>query len=259
MCMTFDITHTRHNAARYVLNGAHRAVVFDLDDTLVPWEARHFASLRHVAGGLADLHIDGPDADGWFDALTTGSEVQVLWTKVERGELDQLGYHRDRVRAALGRFGLPAADEDVEALAQTYRQQMVAYARLEAGVAGLLAELNEWYRLGIITNGCAPIQLPTLERLGLNHGLFDVVLCANEVGIYKPNRAIYEQMLDILSLQPHQVMMVGDNYEHDVVGATDVGMDAIWINTRGADTAGREAASGIVNHVLELRSLVSHL
>lgn len=255
--MAFDITNVRHDQARYVLNGAHRAVMFDLDDTLVAWNPRHLASLRHVADRLAAFQPGSPAADAWHDALTTGADFETLWEKVERGELDQPGYHSARIRSALDHFDLPLGDEDVETLAQAYREQMVAHAHLDEGVAGLLSELGQRYRLGVITNGCAPIQLPTLQRLGLNHGLFDLVLCADEVGTYKPHPAIYEQMLDATGLEPHQVVMVGDNYEHDVVGAADLGMDAIWINTRGADTAGREAALAIIKHVLDLRPLIS--
>jgi putative hydrolase of the HAD superfamily len=255
--MTFDITTSRQSRKGYVLNGAHRAVMFDLDDTLVAWDSRHRASLHHLADRLVEVHPDGPEPGAWLDALTTSTEADVLWGQVVRGELDQLGLHSARIRMALDHIGLPVGDEDVEALARAYRQQMVANAHLDAGVAGMLAELGAWYRLGVITNGCAPIQLPTLERLGLNHGLFDLVLCANEVGTYKPHPAIYEQMLDATGLRPHEVVMVGDNYEHDVVGAAELGMDAIWINIHGAATADREAASAIIDHVLDLRQLVS--
>lgn len=254
----FDTTAPQYKERRYVLNGVHRAVMFDLDDTLVAWEPRHRASLRHVAARLAALRPDGPDADAWMDALTATTQADVLWGQVERGELDQLSLHSARIRMAVDRFDLRIADDDMETLAQDYREQMVAHAYLDDGITGLLAELGRWYRLGVITNGCAPIQHPTLERLGLNHGLFELVLCANEVGAYKPHPAIYEHMLDATGLEPQQVVMVGDNYEHDVVGAANLGMEAIWVNTHGADTAGRDAAAAIVDHVVELRDLVSH-
>jgi FMN phosphatase YigB (HAD superfamily) len=63
-------------------------------------------------------------------------------------------------------------------------------------------------------------------------------------------------MLAELDMEPHQVVMVGDNYAHDIEAAACLGMDTIWINARQEHVAGRGVACAVVNHVLDLQQLL---
>lgn len=249
------VSDEKGNAKRPLyLNGVHRAIIFDLDDTLVAWTERSRASLRVVAAMLVDQHPGGPSAATWWKHLLQLDPLDV-WEQVVRAEVDQEEYHRARFRRVLEHFKLPAGKWQVERLYQAYRQQMIARARLDLGVRPLLRALSGRYRLGLITNGCAAFQVPTLQRLRLE-GFFRPLLIANELRVYKPDPAIFQRALEQLGARPEQVVMVGDNYAHDIEGAAQLGIQTIWVNPTGAPEPGR-AADWVVRHVLEIEHLIA--
>jgi putative hydrolase of the HAD superfamily len=55
-------------------------------------------------------------------------------------------------------------------------------------------------------------------------------LVSDEIGELKPAAGAFECLLQTLGTEPHQTWYVGDNPHSDVAGASDVGMQAIWIN-----------------------------
>ncbi|MBI3325500.1 MAG: HAD-IA family hydrolase, partial [Nitrospinae bacterium] len=88
---------------------------------------------------------------------------------------------------------------------------------------------------GVISNWDTRLG-PLLEGLGLMRYLDHVVLSA-EVGWEKPHRRIFEAALTRAGVPPAQALHVGDNYQQDVVGARDAGMQAVWLRRRGAEAA----------------------
>ncbi|MEV1143904.1 HAD family hydrolase [Micromonospora sp. NPDC049799] len=83
-----------------------------------------------------------------------------------------------------------------------------------------------------------------LDAAMARHGLaFDAVVCSEDVGAYKPDRAMFDAALDALGLAPHEVVHVGDSLRSDVAGAHGAGIRAGWVNRFGRpDTDGALAA-----------------
>jgi putative hydrolase of the HAD superfamily len=67
-----------------------------------------------------------------------------------------------------------------------------------------------------------------LQRAGLAP-LLDAVYCSQNVGHRKPSADFFDAILSDLALDPFNVVMVGDDYEVDVVGANACGIRAIWL------------------------------
>lgn len=80
-------------------------------------------------------------------------------------------------------------------------------------------------------------HVPELEELVINLGIRDYfikVFSSANLGYEKPNINIYKNVLFELN-EAESVTMIGDNYEADVQGALDAGIDAILVrksNTR---------------------------
>ena len=53
--------------------------------------------------------------------------------------------------------------------------------------------------------------------------------------VYKPQKAFYEKILAALSLQPEEVLFVGDSLTDDIFGPKQVGMKTCWVNRKGQE------------------------
>ena len=96
------------------------------------------------------------------------------------------------------------------------------------------------------------LVLAALERVGLA-GLLDGVFASRDLGVAKPQAAFFDAVLDTLGLLPDQVVMAGDSYENDVVGAKRVGVWTIWYNPRGAARRASEPLHDV--EIADLREL----
>lgn len=101
------------------------------------------------------------------------------------------------------------------------------------GVVPLLNELKQRYRIGLLTNGPSDIQWDKIRSLGFGH-VFDAIVVAGDVGIYKPDTGVFEMLLDRLNVQASSTLFVGDAYELDIVGARGAGMRTAWIRRNDA-------------------------
>ena len=85
------------------------------------------------------------------------------------------------------------------------------------------------FRLGIVSNAAFPPQSMRnqLESLELSQ-YFDATVYSSEIGVRKPNRAIYESCLEKLGgANGGRVVFVGDRLREDVVGPRKLGFDAV--------------------------------
>jgi 2-haloalkanoic acid dehalogenase type II len=120
-----------------------------------------------------------------------------------------------------------------------------------AEVVSALAKLRARYRLATLSNGNADLQ-----RIGLAHH-FEVSLHASALGCAKPDARAYNHLARALTLEPAEILFVGDEPHADVVGPTAVGMQTVWVN-RGRDVwpAGLPAATA---DIADLDGLVTLL
>jgi putative hydrolase of the HAD superfamily len=95
-------------------------------------------------------------------------------------------------------------------------------ARLRAGGA----------RLAVVSNWDVSLH-DVLERTGLRP-LVDAVVISAELGVAKPDPAIFRAALDRLGAALDGAVHVGDSLEHDVAGARAAGLEAVLVARNGA-------------------------
>jgi putative hydrolase of the HAD superfamily len=94
-------------------------------------------------------------------------------------------------------------------------------ARLRAGGA----------RLAVVSNWDVSLH-DVLERTGLRP-LVDAVVISAELGVAKPDPAIFRAALDRLGAAADDAVHVGDSLEHDVAGARAAGLEAVLVARNG--------------------------
>lgn len=102
------------------------------------------------------------------------------------------------------------------------------------------------YRLAVISNGGHQTRLNILQGLGFLH-YFELVVSSELVGIAKPKPAIFHYTAAQLDVEHHTCLYVGDHPINDIQGASQAGMQALWL-------AGFH--DSVVNHTHKIQNLL---
>jgi len=82
------------------------------------------------------------------------------------------------------------------------------------------------YNLHIITNGFVEVQYIKLKESNLAP-YFDVIVCSEHIGFNKPDKRIFYHALEQANAQVETSLMVGDDLKVDILGANQIGMEAV--------------------------------
>ena len=85
--------------------------------------------------------------------------------------------------------------------------------------------------VGVLSNFSYLLPL-ILEDLGLLHP-FDVVVFSAEVGVEKPDPAIFLEALRVAGVEPRNAALIGDTYDEDVLGARSANMKVVLLDRSG--------------------------
>ena len=192
-----------------------RAVVFDLFGTLVPefplseWDRMFDGMCRELGADVVAFRRE------WDRSLA------------ER-QTGRLGDVAENVRVVCERAGVvPTEDEVARALgvrAGLYRDLFHPQPR---AVEALRWLEDHDYATALLSN-CAP-DTPALWHGSAMDGLIDVLVFSSEVGLRKPDPAIYHLVTERLGEAPGACLFVGDGASRELSGAAAVGMIPVRI------------------------------
>jgi len=197
------------------------AISIDLDDTLWPITPVIRRAEKRVRKWLRH-HCPRVELD------VETSRFAVMRQEVLRRHPDRSHDFAFQRRAALTML-LENAGYDFSTAETAY--QVFSSARNEvqlyADVIPALEQLSERFILLAVTNGSAD-----LEHIGLSE-LFDYSIRAADVGVGKPEAAIFAAAAAAAGVSRARVLHVGDAPLEDITGAQDAGMSAVWMNRFG--------------------------
>jgi putative hydrolase of the HAD superfamily len=234
-----------------------RGVLFDLDETLIRQrDATQEAMVDAVARCALSTTI-GPDRLAQV-ARKAAKEIWRTfpsWPWCERMGIDGVEalswpLSGDGEELALARAALPAlrtrvwslalADQGcsdsrlAERLSAKYVEIQGAHRKPYPDAAAVLQDLRRLgLALAIVSNGAPDAQRHKLAAAGLSSD-FDSIVISCEVGVAKPEPAIFQKALADLRIAPDEALMVGDSYERDIAGAKSAGLATAFIQRRPA-------------------------
>lgn len=225
---------------------AVRAICFDLDNTLWEIEPVLLRAERILADWLRARYPRIPER-------FSPAEVQAVRDALLRERPDQAHDFTFLRRETLARIAEAVGYERAiahEAFAHWHaaRNQCVPFA----DVIPALETLRPHFRLATLSNGNAD-----LGTIGLAHH-FEVTLHASAMGCAKPESRAYSTLAEALTLQPAEILFVGDDPVADVVGPRSVGMQTVWVNRGGIAWPGElPAADHVIADLHDLVTLLS--
>jgi len=222
------------------------AVCFDVDATLVDYEASTRAGLRELLG----------TDEAWSEwcVLTDRHYLRYL-----AGEVDFDTMRQQRTRDFFAHRGEVLCHGEVVRREERRAAAMRRAWRLFDDALPCLRALRALgLRLAAITNAAGDYQRAKLGALGLESA-FDAVLISGELGVAKPHHAIFRRACRTLGVLPAQAVHVGDRLDTDAEGARNAGLHGVWLDRSGCGELPKSAGISVIGRLGELPSLVSRL
>ena len=120
-------------------------------------------------------------------------------------------------------------DEMINKLAVDYIEHLSDFNHLIPDSILILEELKSRYNMHIITNGFKEVQQRKLIKSGLMV-YFQTITISEDVGVKKPDKFIFNHAISKANAKIENSIMIGDNYNADILGANNIGMKSIYFN-----------------------------
>jgi len=218
--------------------------------------------LFDLYGTLIDLHTNETKESLWramarlysmHGANYTTKELKSLYSKLRRSTMESsLVYLREKYndpsmglvdvevdldaifKEMYARKGVSASDELIEFTSIAFRSISMSYIHLFDGVIPMLDRLHEkGCKAYLLSNAQASFTHPEVMSLGLLDKL-DGILYSSDVGVKKPSKYFYNELITRFGLDKNDCIMVGNEYEADVIGSHNYGIPSIWVHTQAS-------------------------
>ncbi|MBI1804705.1 MAG: TIGR02253 family HAD-type hydrolase [Ignavibacteriae bacterium] len=199
-----------------------KAVIFDLDNTLVDFMAMKRRAIDAAIDAMIDagLNLSPEEVKTRIDAIyeERGMEFQSVF--------DQLLYD------VFKKANYKILSAGIIAYRRAREAALVPYPHV---YMTLMELLKQGLKLGVVSD--APGREAWLRLCYLNfHHIFHSVVTFDDTGERKPNPGPFRKALELLEVEAHHALMVGDWAERDMIGAANLGMKTVF--ARYGDTFG---------------------
>jgi YjjG family noncanonical pyrimidine nucleotidase len=221
-------------------------LLFDADGTLFDYDSAESRALQRVFESFAVPFCS--------EHLATYRRINdTLWKALETGQITP-----EEIK--LRRFEMLLVDIDgnhsPKDFSIAYLECLADCSELLEDAAQVLERLHAHYRLAILTNGLQRVQRRRLASSAISQYI-DEMIVSEEIGAAKPAREYFEIAFAKLGNPSREnALMIGDNWNSDILGALNYGLDACWYNPAAKP---RPTSGSIVREVASLHELADWL
>lgn len=195
-------------------------LLFDADGTLFDFDRAESAALKRV------FQLIGATFEPGY--LTAYQHInQALWRAVEKRELTPSFVKVRRFELLLQTIGVahpPGTFSDI------YLECLAECSELVEDAADVLQGLHGKFSMAILTNGLQVVQRGRLARSVIRRHFSEIII-SEEIGFSKPAKEFFDIALARLGdPSRREVLMIGDGWNSDILGAIQSGLDACWYN-----------------------------
>lgn len=207
-----------------------KAVIFDMGGTLmdydpVPWQEMKAIRRKIICDFLNARGYSFTEADIEKRLLDRYYDINQNHCEETMEEIDLVDFFKTTLRS------LGVVEDYSLWLTRLMHISLKKNLIVYKDTAETLARLSERYTLGLISNTTIPgvYFAADLEELGFDKH-FRHMLFTADLGMRKPHASVFNRMLKLLGLKPHETLYVGDSFKNDVYGPSKLGMKTAWIS-----------------------------
>ncbi len=206
-------------------------VLCDMDDTVLVHRPYADALWLDVLQRF-QLGLDSDSTSRLYEAIV--DERHAFWSDPGLSTWGRLEMTKARtyfVTKAVARVSLRVDEAQVKRLVKEFSTRRDNSVTLPKENRDALLKLKEYgVLLALVTNGQGDAQRDKVNRFGLSE-VFDSIIIEGEIGVGKPDWRVYQLALDSLHATVERTVMVGDNWEWEVVAPSQHGLRALWIQS----------------------------
>lgn len=206
----------------------YKDLFIDFDDTLFDTSGNGRISLKEL---FDEFHLGDyfEDPNIFLNAYWL-TNVQ-LWSQYAKGEIsrDYLIIERFK-RPLLKGKGLEVTDDYCLKMSDRFLEICATKTGLVEGARELLDYLKQkGYHMHLCSNGFHEVQY---KKLNVTHltDYFDHVILSEDAGANKPSQAFFDYAFKTCGATASTTLMIGDNFDTDIAGAMDAGLDTLFFN-----------------------------
>ena len=202
-----------------------RAVLFDLDDTILDF---HLAESTSLSKTLKRLGIDPSK-----EIIELYSSInRHMWELLEKGEIDRKSLLTKRFELLFNSIGADAQPFEAQKIYEEYLSRTGYFMPLAEKT---LEELCGKYTLYLVSNGNARVQEGRLNTSGIRKYFRDIFISEN-IGWDKPSPKFFDCCFERMGGVPRdESIIIGDSLSSDILGGINAGIHTCWYNPRGAE------------------------
>lgn len=228
----------------------YRNLFIDLDDTLWNIHSNGKACLAEIYES-ENYQQFFPTFEDYYDVYMPHNKL--LWSQYAAGTITKETLIIDRFLNPLKPFDV--GDEAyAKRLNDEFLHRTTQKTKLIDGAIELLTYLRPRYRIHILSNGFREVQHQKISNSGLMP-FVDKIILSEDAGVQKPHAKIFDFALINTNSRRDESIMIGDNYDIDIVGASKSRIDSIWYNPEGLASKDIEPTF-TVNHLLDIKAVL---
>ena len=222
-----------------------KAVVFDLDNTLVDFTKFKENSIRSAIEAMIDAGLDIDPAEAYERIFRIYDEKGWEYQRV----------FDDFLMEVLGRVDYKILAAGIVAYRRAKEGSLALYPKATYTILELL---KRGIKLAVVSDAPALQVWTRLVQMNLHHA-FEVVVTFDDTGVRKPAPQPFEKALKLLGVKPEEAIMIGDWAGRDIVGAKSLGM--ITVFARYGDIFGTKnsGADYEIDSISEILDIVDRL
>lgn len=223
-------------------------IFFDLDHTLWDFDRNSALTFAHI---FQRNKIQIPIAD--FLVVYQPINLQ-YWKYYREGQVTKEQLRYGRLKKSFDQLAVHIDKYLIDKLSEEYIDNLTNTNYLFEGVIEVLECYSKRFELHIITNGFKEVQHQKMLKSGIAP-YFNSVTTSECAGVKKPNSRIFYHALNTANASVANSIMIGDNYEADILGAQNIGMKAILLDHRQTIDSNLEGLVSI-HKILDLKYIL---
>jgi len=222
-------------------------IFFDLDHTLWDFEKNSSLTFKFLLNKY-NIDIDLKDFLKIYMPINFS-----LWNLYRDDKITKEYLRHNRLKSAFEKLNINIKSSVIDDISDDYVKHLPDNNFLLQDAIEVLDYLFQKYTLHIITNGFTEVQNTKIINSNLKKYL-TCIIDSETVGVKKPHSKIFQYAYDISkATNKSQCLMIGDNYEADVMGAIKNGFKAIHLNSNNETL---HENSIIINDLISLKAIL---